>query len=86
MQIYADSPLDLAEIQSAQQEVIIGNQRVYTGGDILLAIDGTAIISLEQLETVVESNYLVGDMVTLTLVRGSGEIEMPVQLMEEPNG
>jgi S1-C subfamily serine protease len=42
VQLYRGSPLDLAGVVGAQQETIVGNQRIYIGGDILLALDAHA--------------------------------------------
>ncbi len=63
---------------------MIGNQRVYTGGDILIAADGQAIGNLDQLEALLEKNYRVGDSVTLTIIREGQTKEVTVELVEEP--
>lgn len=84
VQLYDPSPLFQAGVRGAQSETILGNQRVYIGGDILTALNGVPIRRLEQLETFLEDNYRVGDLVTLTLRRGTEEIEIQVQLGEAP--
>jgi S1-C subfamily serine protease len=86
VQVYRGSPLDGAGVRGAQQEVILGNQRVYTGGDILTAIDGQPVASLDQLESRLESDYEVGDSMTLTLIRNGQTADVPVELVEEPGG
>jgi S1-C subfamily serine protease len=73
-----------AGVRGAQREVIANNQRVYVGGDILLRIDGVEISRLEQVETLLEDNYRVGDEVTVTLMRDGQEFEVTVTLVEEP--
>lgn len=85
VQLFDGSPLEQAGVQGAQNEVIISNQRVYTGGDILLRINDVAITRLEQLETLLEDNYHVGDTVTLTLLRDGNEYTITVTLAEEPS-
>jgi S1-C subfamily serine protease len=45
VQLFEGSPLAKADVRGAQQEVIIRNQRVYVGGDILTHIDHVAIVS-----------------------------------------
>ena len=84
VQLYRGSPLELAGVVGAQQETIVGNQRIYTGGDILVALDDTPLRSLEQLEALVESEYVVGAEVTLTLLRDGQEMQATFTLVEEP--
>ena len=84
VQLYRDSPLEGSGALGAQQEAIVGNQRIYTGGDILVALDGKPVRSLEQLEALVESEFVVGDAITATLLRNGAEIEVMLTLIEEP--
>lgn len=85
VQLYEDSPLAQAGVRGAQQETVVGNQRVYIGGDILVAIDGQSVQTLDGMETLLEDNYTVGDEVTVTLVRDGQPFELTTQLVEEPN-
>lgn len=78
------SPLAGLDIQGAQQEVILGNQRLFIGGDIITAVDGVSVTSLEDLEILLETNYQVGDTVEVTVFRGSQEQTLQVELAEEP--
>ena len=73
-----------AGVLGAQRQDVIGNQRVYTGGDILIAADGQAITNLDQLASLLEKNYRVGDSVTLTIIREGQTKEVTVELVEEP--
>ncbi len=84
VQLYDGSPLDLAGVQGAQREALLGNQLIYLGGDILVAIDGVEVTRLEQLQQVLADNYRAGEPVTVTLLRGSVETELEVVLGEEP--
>ena len=85
VQFLRSSPLAEAGVRGAQQEVIVQNQQVYTGGDIITAIDGKAVASWDEIDTLLENNYHVGDTITVTLWRDSQPMELPVQLAEEPN-
>lgn len=85
VQMVAGSPLDEAGVLGAQEEAILGNQRVYIGGDILVSVDDVLITSIEDLETLLEDNYRVGDEVTVTLLRGQETYTVSVTLAEEPN-
>jgi S1-C subfamily serine protease len=85
VQLYDRSPLAQADVRGAQQETVVGNQRVYVGGDILIAINGQPVQTLDGMETLLEDNYTVGDPVTVTLVRDGQPFDLTVELAEEPN-
>ena len=85
VQVFDGSPLAQADVRGAQREEILFNQRVYTGGDVLLRVNDVAIGRLEQLETLLEDNYHVGDSVELTLLRDNQEYTITVTLAEEPS-
>jgi len=85
VQLHANSPLDQAGIQGAQREAIMSNQRVYIGGDIMVAIDGVAVTTLDGMETFLEDHYTVGDTVTVSMMRGNEPFDLSIQLGEEPS-
>ena len=85
VQVFDNSPLAQADVRGAQREVIVNNQRVYVGGDILLRVDDFPITRLEQMEKLLEENYRVGDVATLTLMRDGTEYTVQVTLAQEPN-
>jgi len=85
VQIYDRSPLADANVRGAQSEVIVGNQRVYVGGDVLLRVNDQPISRLEQMETLLEDTYRVGDVVRVTLLRDGQEYTIEVTLAEEPS-
>lgn len=84
VQMYDGAPLASAGILGAQREDIIGNERVYTGGDLLTAIDGQPVSSIAEMEMLLENNYRVGDVVTVSVIREGRTLEAPVELVEEP--
>jgi S1-C subfamily serine protease len=85
VQVFDNSPLAQADVRGAQSEAIVLNQRVYVGGDILLSVNEVPISRLEQLEILLEDNFRVGDVVTLTLLRDAEEYTITVTLAEEPS-
>jgi S1-C subfamily serine protease len=85
VQVYDGSPLALGNVRGAQDEAILGNQRVYVGGDILTTVDGVQVGRLQELETLLEDNYRVGDTVNVTLIRDGQEYTITVELAEEPS-
>ncbi|MBX3001021.1 MAG: trypsin-like peptidase domain-containing protein [Caldilineaceae bacterium] len=84
VQMYSGSPLEQAGVRGAQREAILGNRRVYLGGDILTAVDGQSIPTLEKLQLLLGNNYRVGDTVTISLIRDQTAFDVQVQLAEEP--
>ena len=64
---------------------MLGNQIVYVGGDILMAVDDVAIESNDQLESLLEDKYQVGNPVRVTFLREGVKMEVTVNLAEEPN-
>ncbi|NJN81675.1 MAG: PDZ domain-containing protein, partial [Caldilineaceae bacterium] len=83
VQFHAASPLEQAGALGAQSEAILGNQRVYVGGDILSAIDGVELTRLDGLEAFLEDNYRVGDRVKVQLLRRGEPFELELDLAEE---
>lgn len=84
VELYNGSPLQQADVRGAQREVILGNQRVYIGGDVLAAIDDRPVTNLEELQIILDTHYQVGDVVRVTLFRGDREITVEATLVEEP--
>ncbi len=84
VELYRGGPLAAEGVQGAQEEVILGNQRLFIGGDILMAVDGVKIISIESLQILLETKYQVGDTVSVTILHGSQERTISVELAEEP--
>jgi putative serine protease PepD len=84
VELFRGSPLAAEGIRGAQQEVILGNQRLFIGGDVLTAVDDQAVTSMENLEILLETQYQVGDAVTVILLRNGEEQSIQVTLAEEP--
>lgn len=84
VQLRSGSPMAEAGARGAQQQAVLGNNRVYPGGDIVTAVAGRPISSRSDLRTWLESNYSVGDEVTVTIVREGQERELTVRLAEQP--
>ena len=61
----------------------MGNRRIFIGGDIVTAVEGTPITSLDALQILLETRYKVGDEVVVTVIREGKEMSITVQLSEE---
>ena len=79
--LYGGSPLARAA-SGAQREVVIGNRRLYVGGDVITAVDGRAVADADALRNLIEGSYGVGDEVTITLLRDGREETVTVTLAE----
>ena len=83
-QMYQGSPADKAGLRKAANEVVIGNRRYLTGGDILIAVDGTKLGKWDDLSAYLEEKAEVGQTVTLKLVREGKELTIDVTLADTP--
>jgi putative serine protease PepD len=83
VELWEIGPLAQNDVRGAQEEVIYGNQRVFIGGDILVALNGQVVTSLEQLDLLL-ADYRVGDPVEVTIIREGQERTVNLNLGEEP--
>jgi S1-C subfamily serine protease len=83
-QFYRDSPADLAGVQGAQNETVIGNRRYLVGGDILTAVDGVPLNKWDDLNAYLDEKTSVGQEIALTLVRGGQDLTLRVKLADMP--
>ena len=81
--VYRGSSAANAGIQGYSQIARIYNERYLIGGDIITEIDGAALGSTDDLHLAMESKR-PGDVVQVTLYRGSTKIQKSVTLVEAP--
>jgi S1-C subfamily serine protease len=84
-QLYREGPAVAAGIQGAQQQVTVGNRRILAGGDIITAINETAVANWNDLSEYLALKTQVGDTVTLTLLREGREQQLDLTLTAQPN-
>ena len=84
MYVEPDGPAARAGIRGPNRQVIIRNQRIPVGGDIIVALDGQDVENIDQLIRYVETKKRVGDVVTVTVIRGSEILNIDVLLGELP--
>lgn len=75
------SSADRAGIRGASEVVLIYNERILIGGDIVTHADGKPVGSREELRLAMEGRR-PGEIVTLTLYRGKARTETRMQLYE----
>lgn len=83
-QLYRNGPAVEAGIQGATQEVLIGNRRVLIGGDIITAVNGESIQNWNDIQEFLQLYTEAGQTITLSLVRGEQQLELPLTLGIQP--
>ena len=84
VRVYRDGPAHKADLHGADQEVRIGNYIVRAGGDIISAVNGTPVGSMEELTLYLESKTRVGDTLSLTIWRDDQEQQVAITVGERP--
>jgi S1-C subfamily serine protease len=77
-----NSPADLAGFRGGDEETSIVN--LYSGGDLIIAIDGRHIMTFSDLLTYLIQEKTPGDIVTFTILRGEQEIQLELTLGKRP--
>jgi len=80
------SPAAQAGLRGGSRTVNFRGAEVQLGGDIITAIDGTPLRSFDELLSYLVSYCSPDQTVTLTVVRGSQTLEIPVTLGTRPGG
>ncbi len=78
-----NSPADQAGLQGGTKSVTIGGQDVMTGGDVITAIDGQTVTSMNDLLGILQQGT-VGQKVTLSIMRDGKQMEVTVTLAARP--
>ncbi len=81
--VASGSPADSAGLKGSDRNETIGGQSVPVGGDVIIAVDGLSILSMDDLGSTLQK-YQPGDKVTLTILRGGQQLDLSVTLAERP--
>lgn len=84
VELQPDGPLARAGVRGADRQAILGNRRIYLGGDLLTAVDDVEIRDYEELRTLLERRRAIGDRVRVTLYRDGERLAVQVPLQERP--
>jgi S1-C subfamily serine protease len=79
-----NSPADKAKIQASTKEVQLDGQTINVGGDVVTAIDGSPIKSIDDLVSYIFANTDVGQTVKLTIIRDGKTMDVSVKLEARP--
>lgn len=74
-EVRPDSPAARAGLRAGAGGGEVGGTALPTGGDIIVAIDGSAVADSDQLMGLLDLNHAVGDTITLSVVREGGAQE-----------
>ena len=80
--VTSGSPADLAGLRAGEEATSIGG--LGAGGDLITAIDGQTIQRFDDLLRYLINNKSPGDTITLTVLRGEEQLEIPVTLGRRP--
>ena len=81
--VFRESPAEKAGLKGALRNVRLGNIIVAEGGDLITAVDGKKVKSMDDLNDIIE-DYEAGRTVTLRLLRGNKTVFVKVRLEEMP--
>jgi len=82
-QVQSNSPADQAGLQGSSTPATIGGQQFLVGGDVIIALDGLPITSMDELQTLLQE-AAPGQAIVLTIVRDGNEQTVEVVLGEQP--
>jgi serine protease Do len=84
-EVLPNSPAEKAGLRGSSQQVTIDGQTVNVGGDVITAIDGQAVVEMNDIIAYLASNTQVGQKVTLTIVRDGKQETVDVKLAARPS-
>lgn len=83
-EVTSGGPADKGGLKGSAKNVTVDGQEIQVGGDVIVAIDGAQINSMDDLISYLGNNTSVGQKVTLTVLRGGKETSVSVTLEGRP--
>jgi 2-alkenal reductase len=83
-EVMPNSPAAAAGLQGGTESVTIRGVKVTLGGDIITAINGNPVRDFDAMTAYLVANTSPGDVITLTLYRGSKQLQVDVRLEARP--
>jgi S1-C subfamily serine protease len=84
VQLTSGQPAEKAGLRGGSRRVQIGSYVVPVGGDIITAIDGNKVLSMEDVVKYLETKTKVGQVVSVSIIRDGKEQTVQVTLGEQP--
>ncbi len=82
-EVTSGSPAEKAGLQGSTEAFTTNGQQINIGGDVITAVDGQAVTSMEELASTIQARQ-PGDQVALTVLRNGKEIKVDVTLGTRP--
>jgi 2-alkenal reductase len=82
--VNAGDPAEKAGLLPSTKSVTIAGNSVNVGGDVIIAINGAPVTSMDDLIAYLETSTTPGEKVTLTLIRSGKQISVDVTLGTRP--
>jgi S1-C subfamily serine protease len=82
--VTSGGPADKAGLKGSDKSVQIEGSAIKVGGDVITAMDGETIKSMDDLIATLASNYQVGQKATLTVLRNGKEQSIDITLGARP--
>jgi S1-C subfamily serine protease len=82
--ITPNGPAAQAGLRAGNRQVLVGNQRLIIGGDVVTAVDGRRVADPDELDAYVDDNKRVGDTVRLDFLRDGQAASVDLHLGERP--
>jgi S1-C subfamily serine protease len=79
-----NSPASRAGLRGGNARITVAGETYVIGGDVIVAIDGNPVSSLDDLLTYLVENTSPGDRVVLTVIRDGKAVNVPVVLGARP--
>lgn len=83
-EVMPNSPAEKAGLQGSSKQVTIDGISTNVGGDVITAIDGQPVVSMEDLIAYLARSTQVGQKVTLTILRNGKQQSVDVTLEARP--
>ncbi len=83
-EVLSTGPAGRAGMQGGTRAVIVGNRRHIIGGDIITAINGASIKTMEEMIGYLDNHVAVGETIEVTVMREGRALNLQVQVGERP--
>jgi serine protease Do len=82
--VVSNGPANKAGMKGSNQQTTMNGQQAPVGGDVIVAVDGQTIKSMDDLIAYLFSNTAVGQTVTVTVLRDGKQMNLDVPLEARP--
>jgi serine protease Do len=82
--VVTGGPADKAGLQGSTSQTAVAGSTIPVGGDVVIAINGTTVKTMDELITYLMNQTQVGDTVTLTVLRDGKQVSVDVTLESRP--